>query len=253
MSVSSHHAGGVHVALLDGNIRFILDSIEAGDPTAPSVAIPEGFARPRSISPYGLWGALGTRASRERVDLESNDAIVAPVRELSAEEKAELQAKPLEKWTLAAGDTLQARQIGIDKRSILLLMTEAEDVKRIKLSDLKSEDAFRAVERETKEILRAHKELISTLEKAVETLNNERIVTFLDQYVLLDGNDGATKQQLAKMIDAQRGNFIRMLEQTVNNIPDVRRIRTFNLRGRTKLPGGLQVQYIDGSWRIVLY
>ncbi len=69
---SSRHQGGAHVLMADGAVKFITDSIEAGDsknatvrqngsatpePTSPTVA--------GSMSPYGLWGALGTRASSE--------------------------------------------------------------------------------------------------------------------------------------------------------------------------------------------
>ncbi len=61
---SSRHQGGVHALMGDGAVKFITDSIEAGSSTAPSVF--QGSANPQgSASPYGLWGALGTRASSE--------------------------------------------------------------------------------------------------------------------------------------------------------------------------------------------
>jgi hypothetical protein len=52
----------------DGAVKFITDSIEAGDSRANTVSLANdnvGIA-----SPYGLWGALGTRASREVASLE---------------------------------------------------------------------------------------------------------------------------------------------------------------------------------------
>lgn len=60
----SRHQGGCHVLMGDGAIKFITDSIEAGDQSraTPSVA--------GSPSPYGLWGHLGTRASKEVIDTE---------------------------------------------------------------------------------------------------------------------------------------------------------------------------------------
>ncbi|TWT73364.1 DUF1559 domain-containing protein [Allorhodopirellula solitaria] len=67
MSPSSHHQGGVHCLMSDGAVRFITDSIESGNQQSPVVnnsmsppCLPAG-----SASPFGLWGALGTRASHE--------------------------------------------------------------------------------------------------------------------------------------------------------------------------------------------
>ncbi len=71
---SSHHNGGVHLAFCDGAVRFITDSIEAGNSSTPTVyyralaAETNSVTLPGSRSPYGLWGALGTRASREAID-----------------------------------------------------------------------------------------------------------------------------------------------------------------------------------------
>ncbi len=63
-TMSSLHQGGAHVLMGDGAIRFVTDSIEAGNSNAPSIWINN---LPGSPSPYGLWGALGTRASRDQV------------------------------------------------------------------------------------------------------------------------------------------------------------------------------------------
>jgi len=79
MSASSRHQGGAHVLMGDGAVIFITDSIEAGasgnatvrqggsatgEPTYPTI--------PGSQSPYGLWGALGTRASKETIEEQLN-------------------------------------------------------------------------------------------------------------------------------------------------------------------------------------
>lgn len=76
-SPSSHHQGGVHVLMGDGAVKFISDSIESGDPSNSTVheagsatADPSFPSIPGSKSPYGLWGALGTRANREIIDSE---------------------------------------------------------------------------------------------------------------------------------------------------------------------------------------
>lgn len=65
---SSRHPGGCHVLMGDGAVKFITDSIEAGDSRANTVSLANGNAG--IASPYGLWGALGTRASREVASLE---------------------------------------------------------------------------------------------------------------------------------------------------------------------------------------
>ncbi|TWU30970.1 hypothetical protein Poly41_64390 [Novipirellula artificiosorum] len=65
-SASSRHQGGCHVAMGDGAVKFITDSIEAGNQDADPVKWDgTGLSRPGSKSPYGLWGALGTRSSKE--------------------------------------------------------------------------------------------------------------------------------------------------------------------------------------------
>lgn len=70
---SSNHQGGCHVLMADGAVVFITDSIEAGDPTMGSVYVfGQGPRSPGSASPYGLWGALGTRASKETIEEQLN-------------------------------------------------------------------------------------------------------------------------------------------------------------------------------------
>jgi prepilin-type N-terminal cleavage/methylation domain-containing protein/prepilin-type processing-associated H-X9-DG protein len=64
---SSYHQGGAHVLMGDGAVKFITDSIEAGDQNAPNVRTSNG---PGVKSPYGLWGSLGTRAAREVISEE---------------------------------------------------------------------------------------------------------------------------------------------------------------------------------------
>ncbi len=71
LSASSRYQGGAHVLMGDGAVKFITNSIEAGSPTHGTVR-QLGTAMdttlptvPGSQSPFGLWGALGTRASSE--------------------------------------------------------------------------------------------------------------------------------------------------------------------------------------------
>ncbi len=72
---SSRHQGGAHILMGDGAVKFITDSIEAGNPAARAMVSTAAVnTDPLSVagaeSPFGLWGALGTRASREVVDGE---------------------------------------------------------------------------------------------------------------------------------------------------------------------------------------
>lgn len=66
-STSSRHQGGCHVAMGDGAIKFITDSIECGDFQGSVTTDGKGRLAPGSPSPFGLWGAIGTRNQRELV------------------------------------------------------------------------------------------------------------------------------------------------------------------------------------------
>ena len=66
---SSRHVGGCHILMGDGAVVFITDSIEAGDNTHGNIIWNGmGTRSPGKKSPYGLWGALGTRANGEQID-----------------------------------------------------------------------------------------------------------------------------------------------------------------------------------------
>ncbi len=74
---SSRHQGGAHVLMGDGAIKFVTDSIEAGRSSStpvgefPAIGGPYcAGSTPGSQSPFGLWGALGSRASREVISTE---------------------------------------------------------------------------------------------------------------------------------------------------------------------------------------
>ncbi len=71
-SASSRHQGGAHILMADGAVVFMTDSVEAGDNRASMVWLNNTVNRPGSESPYGLWGALGTRASKETIEEQLN-------------------------------------------------------------------------------------------------------------------------------------------------------------------------------------
>lgn len=56
---SSYHPGGVSVAFCDASVRFIADNIDTGN-TGTVVAYKD-----KTPSPFGVWGALGSKAGAE--------------------------------------------------------------------------------------------------------------------------------------------------------------------------------------------
>jgi prepilin-type processing-associated H-X9-DG protein len=69
LSASSRHQGGAHILMGDGAVIFITDSIEAGNQNAQ--AIHQGNL-PGKASPYGLWGALGSKGAKEKIEEQLN-------------------------------------------------------------------------------------------------------------------------------------------------------------------------------------
>lgn len=68
---SSHHRGGVNVLFGDGAVRFMNELIDTGDLTQPPYPSGGGGrgdpAGGGFASPYGIWGALGTKAGGENM------------------------------------------------------------------------------------------------------------------------------------------------------------------------------------------
>ena len=60
-SADSYHPGGVNAAMADGSIRFVAETINTGNLGAPMPQTPL-WGTP---SPYGVWGAMGTKAGSE--------------------------------------------------------------------------------------------------------------------------------------------------------------------------------------------
>lgn len=66
---SSRHQGGCHVMMGDGAVVFLTDTIDCGESNRGTVFHGgEGVQAAGSPSPFGLWGALGTRAQNESIE-----------------------------------------------------------------------------------------------------------------------------------------------------------------------------------------
>ena len=65
MTAGSYHPGGIQVAFVDGSVKFISETIDTGDLDSDG-NMPPNVTSGRS--PYGTWGALGTREGGEVVD-----------------------------------------------------------------------------------------------------------------------------------------------------------------------------------------
>ena len=73
MPPSSNHQGGAHILMADGAVVYMTDSVEAGDSTAGAVRLgQQGTRAPGKESPYGLWGALGTKGAKEVIEEQLN-------------------------------------------------------------------------------------------------------------------------------------------------------------------------------------
>ncbi|MBB3206819.1 prepilin-type N-terminal cleavage/methylation domain-containing protein/prepilin-type processing-associated H-X9-DG protein [Rhodopirellula rubra] len=65
---SSRHQGGCHVLMGDGAVKFVTDSVDTGDQNA--LPLMQGNRGLGEESPYGIWGAAGTIASKETTSLD---------------------------------------------------------------------------------------------------------------------------------------------------------------------------------------
>ena len=63
---TSNHSGGVNVSFSDGSVRFVADAINCGDLLSNNVNIVGTTANPPAgASPFGAWGAMGSKDGTE--------------------------------------------------------------------------------------------------------------------------------------------------------------------------------------------
>ena len=68
ISASSYHRDGVNVLMGNGAIRFVSNTIDVGDSNAASAS--PLMNNVGGESPFGVWGAMGTRAGKEIIPSE---------------------------------------------------------------------------------------------------------------------------------------------------------------------------------------
>jgi len=57
ISATSYHPGGVNTLFADGSVQFTSETVDAGQPGVPEVV--------GGPSPYGVWGAMGSKSGGE--------------------------------------------------------------------------------------------------------------------------------------------------------------------------------------------
>ncbi len=262
MSASSHHDGGVHVLMSDGRVAFVSDTIDAGQADSPSVAIgdyPNGTpAPPGSPSPYGIWGALGTRAAREVVNL---DVLQPPQQSFTESQLKEFESFPLETWRDVKGrGSIQARQIDVDNNLLVLLMSDGK-VRRIPLEKVNREDAYRALRTKQERLDGMMATFMDDMQLALGYLEQKEFATFVDECVLFNESTAdhtQPRQQLISELATYRGRLILALDQVIAMAPSQQSNWTaqvnangliLNIRGTS---AKFHAQRSAGRWKILL-
>jgi hypothetical protein len=147
IAASSRHQGGVYVLMSDGAVGFISDTIDCGDPTIPGVAYGrDGVSRPGRKSPYGLWGALGTRASKEVIEKH----VFAPEARFGAP-RLRAEKQNLSIWRSTNGhESLQAQFVRVIDKKTIELKDANGILHQVPLNTLSDKDIYRAVEMDLK-------------------------------------------------------------------------------------------------------
>ena len=71
-TASSYHSGGVNVCMGDGSVRFVSETVDAGDQTNDMYDVVPNKDRPQDYggkSIYGVWGAMGSASGGETIAL----------------------------------------------------------------------------------------------------------------------------------------------------------------------------------------
>lgn len=269
MSASSHHGSGAHALMCDGSVVFISSSIDSGNADAPSVSkqVPGekvAFALPGSRSPYGLWGALGTRASGEIIEekLGDSNATSPPRQPIDPSRLAELKKQPVQTFQLTGGKPAMKGWLQSCSRDGKLVIIGADGKeKRLTLADLTSENAYSIVQAGLVKKMESRKLLLPQLKEGLSLLERKKFSEFLDRFVdkqnLLDFDQVA---ELSQAVFKQRGLLIQAFDDAILAVqsPVMRVIEAdetgmligFPDSRRSQAP--LILRYRDGRWYVTL-
>jgi hypothetical protein len=151
----------------------------------------------------------------EIVDRDDEN-LVDPPRELSELDKKEVREKPLQTWTSADGSTsIRAWQVEVQRENSVILLTETGEVRRVPLSSLKSEDAYRAVQQHVAEKQKARDELQTQLEAGLAMLENKQFKEFA--IAIMPGAE-FDPDSMAALVERERGLFIYQFETALREL-----------------------------------
>ncbi|WP_182870930.1 DUF1559 family PulG-like putative transporter [Stieleria mannarensis] len=146
VSASSLHGGAVHVLMADGAVAYITETIDAGDSSKAGVGISADYTTPGMRSPYGLWGALGTRACSETINEHLPQPPPGPV----VSSRTGSFSRPSVKtsvWTdKSSGTRLTAEFIEIKDQKTIRLKHTSGTIHEVPLHTLIPSDVYRAIE-----------------------------------------------------------------------------------------------------------
>ena len=265
MSASSYHGDGAHVVMCDGAVLFVTESIDAGDPASPSVAmdafrkVKDGrkFAPPGSRSPYGVWGGMGSRASKEVVNVRDNEAVTPPRRSVPPDTMLEIKKTPIRTWTAANGRSkMKGWLVSCKADGRIQLLGDDDRIKYLKLSQLSSEDAYFIVESLVERKREAQKVLLTQMKEAVSLLEKKEFADFVTKFVDAGELNLGEMAQLSNAIYLQRGLMIYAFDNAVSGLEkgnnpqfqmdDSGQMVAFGGRGGAEIV----MRFRNGRWKI---
>jgi hypothetical protein len=223
MSASSHHGDGASVLMADGSFIFVTSSIDCGDSDAPSVGIQDPgssvpLAKPGSKSPYGLWGALGTRDNAEPIvdqfeGLKKSKSIQDPIMFHPT-----VDVPP---QTLVAADTKTKLTGWVRARlpddKISFVDTAYRDTV-FSLSDFDGQTVKEITARFETQIVEAREELLPQLEEALGMMKdanvNQFIMFYVDQDEMLQQDIDAYEKELL----LNRDKIVEEISELISNV-----------------------------------